>query len=100
MQAGSLGAQLQAHTLHGPAPLILQLPISRRVPLEGAELVAYQEQKRKDEMGALQGPAPQPSDDALAGPTPTRLTEPAESSDQGSAAVANAAALSDLVLSV
>lgn len=76
LQAGSLGAQLQAHSLQGPAPLTLQLPISRRVPLEGAELVAYQEQKRKEEMGALQRPAPQPSDAALVEPTPTRLAEP------------------------
>lgn len=77
LQAGSVGAQLQAHSLQGgAAPLTLQLPISRRVPLEGAELVAYQEQKRKEEMGALQRPAPQPSDAALAEPTPTRLAGP------------------------
>jgi len=72
MQAGSLGAQLQAHSLKGPSPLTLQLPISKRVPLEGAELVAYQEQKRKEEMGALQRPAPQSSDAKLAEPLPTR----------------------------
>lgn len=77
VQAGSLGAQLQAHSLQGSAPLTLQLPISRRVPLEGAELVAYQEQKRKEEMGALQRPAPQPADAALAEPIPTRSAEPA-----------------------
>ena len=100
MQAGSLGAQLQAHSLQGPVPLTLQLPISRRVPLEGAELVAYQEQKRKDEMGALQRPAPQPSDAALAEPIPTRLAEPATSCDQGSAAVSEAVVLSGLVLLV
>ena len=74
MQAGSLGAQLQAHSLQGSSPLTLQLPISKRVPLEGAELVAYQEQKRKDEMSALQRPAkaPQASDITLAEPLPTR----------------------------
>jgi len=73
MQAGTLGAQLQAHSLKGPSPLTLQLPISKRVPLEGAELVAYQEQKRKEEMGALQRPAPQSSDAKLLEPLPTRL---------------------------
>ena len=72
VQAGSLGAQLQAHSLKGPSPLTLQLPISKRVPLEGAELVAYQEQKRKEEMGAVQRPAPQSSDAKLAEPLPTR----------------------------
>lgn len=73
-EAGSLGAQLQAHSLQGSSPLTLQLPISKRVPLEGAELVAYQEQKRKDEMSALQRPAkaPQASDITLAEPLPTR----------------------------
>ena len=72
VQAGSLGAQLQAHSLKGPSPLTLQLPTSNRVPLEGAELVAYQEQKRKEEMGAVQRPAPQSSDAKLAEPLPTR----------------------------
>lgn len=37
--------------------LALQLPTSRRVPLEGAELIAYQEQKRKDEMTAQLQPS-------------------------------------------
>ncbi len=74
VQAGSLGAQLQAHSLQGSKPLTLQLPISKRVPLEGAELVAFQEQKRKEEMGALQRPAPQAPDATLAEPLPTRLS--------------------------
>ena len=73
LQAGSLGAQLQAHSLKGPGPLTLQLPISRRVPLEGAELVAFQEQKRLEEMGALQkAAAPQPADATQAEALPTR----------------------------
>ena len=73
LQAGSLGAQLQAHSLKGPAPLTLQLPISRRVPLEGAELVAFQEQKRLEEMGALQkAAAPQPADATQTEALPTR----------------------------
>ncbi|KAL0041377.1 hypothetical protein WJX79_001220 [Trebouxia sp. C0005] len=71
-EAGSLGAKLQAHSLKGPSPLTLQLPISKRVPLEGAELVAYQEQKRKEEMGAVPGPARQSSDAKLVEPLPTR----------------------------
>lgn len=49
MQAGSLAADLQEHSMRGGS-LSLQLPTSRRVPLEGAELAAYQEQKRKEEM--------------------------------------------------
>ena len=73
LQAGSLGAQLQEHSLKGPSPLTLHLPISKRVPLAGAELVAYQEQKRKEEMGALQRPAPQASDSALADPLPSKF---------------------------
>ena len=77
MQAGSLGAKLQAHSLKGPSPLTLQLPISKRVPLEGAELVAYQEQKRKEEMGAVPGPARQSSDAKLVEPLPTRLVKTA-----------------------
>lgn len=77
LQAGSLGAQLQAHSLQGHAPLTLQFPVSKRVPLEGAELVAYQEQKRKEEMGALQKTPSKPSDAALAEPLPTRWAESA-----------------------
>ena len=72
LQANSLAAQLQAHSLQGQTHLTLQLPISRRVPLEGAELVAYQEKKRKEEMGALQRPPPQPSDIGAPEPLPTR----------------------------
>ena len=74
-QAGSLGAQLQAHSLQGQGPLTLQLPLSKRVPLEGAELTAYQEQKRKEEMGALQRAPPQASDSAMAEPLPTRCVQ-------------------------
>lgn len=71
-EAGSLGAQLQAHSLKGPSPLTLQLLVSKRVPLEGAELVVYQEQKRKEEMGTVQRPVPQSSDAKLVEPLPTR----------------------------
>ena len=85
LQAGSLGAQLQAHSLQGHAPLNLQLPVSRRVPLEGAELVAYQEQKRKEEMGALQKTPSKPSDAALAEALPTRWAEPGYTVLEGSA---------------
>lgn len=84
LQAGSLGAQLQAHSLKGHTPLALQLPISKRVPLQGAELVAYQEQKRKEEMGALQKTPPKPSDTTLAEPLPTRLARAAWVLDQSS----------------
>ena len=72
LQAGSLGAKLQAHSLKSPAPLTLQLPISKRVPLEGAELAAYQEQKRIEEMGAMQKSTPQAPDATQAEALPTR----------------------------
>ena len=72
VQAGSLGAQLQAHSLKGPAPLTLQLPISKRVPLEGAELAAYQEQKRIEDLGAIQKSNSQAPDATQAEALPTR----------------------------
>ena len=69
MQAGSLAADLQEHSTRG-VPLSLQLATSRRVPLEGAELAAYQEQKRIEEM-TLQAQPSQLTSKA-SDPLPTR----------------------------
>ena len=53
MQAGSLAAQVQAHQpRHGP--LTLQMQMGQRVPLEGAELAAYESQQLQDAERARQ----------------------------------------------
>lgn len=73
LQVGSLAAELQQRSIRG-GTLALQLPTSRRVPLEGAELAVYQEQKRKEEMTAQLQPsqAAVKSSDSL----PTRSDQP------------------------
>lgn len=67
-QAGTLAAQLQAVPQAGRqagAPLVtLPLQLSRRIPLEGAELEAWHERRRAAALEAAASPPPAAGSDA------------------------------------